>query len=57
MFSSVRGVQYIPDIFVNAKIPEGEAHKLPFKSFRTWPLVLWPLPDDFEKLAFSKEYL
>ena len=57
MYFSVRGVQYIPDMTVNAKIPEEVVHKLPFDSFRTWPLVLWPLPDDFEKLAFSKEYL
>ena len=50
-------MQYITDIFVNAKIPEEVVHKLPFDSFRTWPLVLWPLPFDFEYLAFSKEYL
>ena len=24
--------------------------------YRLWPLVLWPLPEDFEKLAYSKKF-
>ena len=43
-YLSVRGAQYIPDITVNAKIPEEVAHKLPFERFRIWPLAFWPYP-------------
>ena len=55
--SSVRGMQYILNMAVNAKISEGLVHKLSFECFRIWPLVLWPLWEDFEKLAFAEEYL
>ena len=54
---SVRGMQYILNMAVNAKISEGLVHKLSFECFRIWPLVLWPLWEDFEKLAFAEEYL
>ena len=57
MYFSIQGVHYIPDITVNAKIPEGVVHKLLLERFRIWPLAFWPLPDKFEKLAFSEEYL
>ena len=55
--TSVRGMQYILNMAVNAKISEGLVHKLSFECFRIWPLVLWPLWEDFEKLAFAEEYL
>ena len=42
---------------VNAKISEGLVNKLPYDCFRFWPFVLWPLPEDFEKVAFAEEYL
>ena len=56
-WSSVRGMQYILNMAVNAKISEGLVHKVSFECFRIWPLVLWPLWEDFEKLAFAEEYL
>ena len=54
---SVRAMQYILNMAVNAKISEGLIQKLSFEGFRIWPLVLWPLWEDFEKLAFAEEYL
>ena len=56
-YISVRGMQYILNMAVNAKISEGLIQKLSFEGFRIWPLVLWPLWEDFEKLAFAEEYL
>ena len=50
-------MQYILNMAVNAKISEGLVHKVSFECFRIWPLVLWPLWEDFEKLAFAEEYL
>ena len=49
---SVRAPQYMPDMMVNVKIPKGIVHKLPFKSFRIWPLALWPYPEHCKDLAF-----
>ena len=57
LLGSVQGMQYILNMAVNAKISEGLIHKLSFEGFRIWPLVLWPLWEDFEKLAFAEEYL
>ena len=54
---SVRGAHYIPDMIVNAKIPEGVVHKLPFESFRIWPLTLWPYPEHYKDLAFFGIFL
>ena len=45
------------NITKNSKIPEYSFHKLPFERFKIWPLALWPYPEDFEKLAFPKQYL
>ena len=45
------------NIIKNSKIPEYSFNKVPFESFKSWPLALWPLPFKFEKLAFSKQYL
>ena len=57
MLYSVRGMQYVLDMAIKAKISEGMVHNLPYKCYRFRPLVLWPLPEDFEKLAFAEEYL
>ena len=54
---SVHAMQYVLDMNVNAKKPDDLVHLLPYKCYRFRPLVLWPLPEDFEKLAFAKEYL
>ena len=50
--NSVRGAQYKYCIVKNSKIPKYSFHKLPFESFRIWPLALWPLPFNFEILVF-----
>ena len=49
------GTWYI-DIAIKAKNSEGLGHKLPCKCYRFWPLVLWPLWEDFEKLAYSENF-
>ena len=54
IYISVRGPQYMPDITVNAKIPEEVAHKLPFERFRIWPLAFWPYPKHCKDLAFFR---
>ena len=41
---------------INAKISDDLVHKLLYKCYRIWPLVLWPCPEDFEKLAYSEEF-
>ena len=56
-YTSVRGMQYVLDMTVNAKKPDNLAHKLPYKCYRIQPLVLWPYPEDFEKLAYSEKFL
>ena len=53
MLCSVRAMQYVLDMTVNAKKSDNLVHKLPYKCCRIWPLVLWPLPEDVEKLAYS----
>ena len=53
---SVRAMQYVLDMTVNSKKPDDLVHKLPYKCYRIWPLVLWPLPEDFEKLAYSEKF-
>ena len=55
--TSVRAPQYMPDMMVNVKIPKGIVHKLPFKSFRIWPLALWPYPEHCKDLAFFRIFL
>ena len=45
------------DMTVTAKKPDDLVHKLPYKRYKIWPLVLWPLWEEFEKLAFAEEYL
>ncbi len=50
--NSVRGAQYKYCIGKNSKIPKYSFHKLPFESFRIWPLALWPLQFNFEILVF-----
>ena len=57
MYYSVRAMQYMLDLNVNAKISDDLVHKLPYKCYRTWPLTLGPLWEDFEKLAYPEEYL
>ena len=54
--NSVRGMQYMLDMVVNPKKPDDLVHKLPYKRYRIWPLVLWPCPEVFEKLAYSEEF-
>ena len=54
---SVRGMQYVLDMTVNTKKPDDLAHKLPYKCYRIQPLVLWPYPEDFEKLAYPENFL
>ena len=49
-------MQYMLDMNVNAKISHDLVHKLPYKCYTIWPLVLWPCPEDFEKLAYSEEF-
>ena len=56
IYFSVRGMQYVLDMTINTKKPDDLAHKLPHKCCRIWPLVLWPYPEDFEKLAYSEEF-
>ena len=53
---SVRAMQYVLDMSINAKNPDDLVHLLPYKCYRTWPLVLWPLPEDFEKLAYPENF-
>ena len=43
------------DMVVNPKKPDDFVHELPYKCYSIWPLVLWPYPEDFEKLAYSEE--
>ena len=52
--TSVRGMQYVLDMTIKAKKPDDLVHKLSYKCNRTRPLVLWPYPEDFEKLAFLR---
>ena len=47
----------MPDMMVNVKIPKGIVHKLPFKSFRIWPLALWPYPEHYKDVAFVRIFL
>ena len=51
---SVRGAQYVPDITIKAKISKEVVHKLPFATFRIWPLALWPYPEHCKDLAFFR---
>ena len=53
---SVRAMQYVLDMTMNSKKPDDLVHKLPYKCYRIRPLVLWPLPEDFEKLAYSEKF-
>ena len=45
------------DMTLNTKKPDDLVHKLAYKCNRIWPLVLWPYPEDFEKLAYSETFL
>ena len=54
-WTSVRGMQYMLEVNMNTKIADDLVHKLPYKCYRIYPLVLWPCPEDFEKLAYSEE--
>ena len=45
------------DMVVNPKKPDDFVHELPYKCYSIWPLVLWPYPEDFEKLAYSEKFL
>ena len=54
---SVRGMQFILDIIVNAKIPEELVNKKSFECFRIWPLALWPYPEHCKDLAFFRIFL
>ena len=49
-------MQYVLDMTINTKKPDDLGHKLPYKSYRNWPLVLWPLPEDVEKLAYFDKF-
>ena len=55
-WTSVRGMQYMLEVNMNTKIADYLVHKLPYKCYKIWPLVLWPLPEDFEKLAYSDKF-
>ena len=57
MDNSVRAMQYVFDMTINAKKPDDLVHKLSYKCNRIWPLVLWPYPKDFEKLAYHEKFL
>ena len=57
MCISVRGMQFILDITVNAKIPEELVDKKSFECFRIWPLALWPYPEHCKDLAFFRIFL
>ena len=57
VFYSVLAMQYVLDMTVNAKKSDNLVHKLPYKCCRIWPLVLWPLPENVEKLAYSEKFL
>ena len=54
--TSVRAMQYVLDININAKKSDDLVHFLPYKCYRIWPLVLWSLPEDFQKLAYSEKF-
>ena len=56
MNSSVRAMQYELDMTENAKKPDDLVHKLPYECYRIWPLSLWPLREDVEKLAYSETF-
>ena len=56
LMNSVRAMQYVLDMNVNAKKPDDLVHLLPHKCYRIRPLVLWPLSEDFEKLAYSEKF-
>ena len=53
---SVRGMQYVLDMTIITKKPDDLVHELLYKCNRNWPLVLWPYPEDFEKLAYSEKF-
>ena len=53
---SIRAMQYMLDMKVNTKKPDDLVHLLPHKCYRIRPLALWPLPENFEKLAYSKKF-
>ena len=55
--NSVRAMQYVLDVTVNTKNPDDLVHKLPYKCYKIWPLVLWPLPEDVKKLAHLEKFL
>ena len=50
-------MQYVLDVTINTKKPDDLVHELLYKCNRNWPLVLWPYPEDFEKLAYSETFL
>ena len=54
MIYSVRGAHYVPDITIKAKISKEVVHKLPFATFRIWPLALWPYLEHCKDLAFFR---
>ena len=56
MYISVRAMQYVLDMAVNTKIPDNLVHELLLECYRIWPLVLWSLWEDFEKLAYPEKY-
>ena len=52
-WTSVQGMQYVLDMAIKAKISEDLVNK---QNKWIWLLILWPLPEDFEKLAFAEDY-
>ena len=54
MIISVRGMQYVPDVTIKAKISKEAVNKMSFATFRIWPLALWPYPERCKDLAFFR---
>ena len=54
IWSSVRGMQYVPHVTIKAKISKEAVHKMSFATFRIWPLALWPYPERCKDLAFFR---
>ena len=54
--NSVRAMQHVLDRAINTKISDDLVHELLLECYRIWPLVLWSLWEDFEKLAYPEKY-
>ena len=56
IYISVRAMQHVLDRAINTKISDDLVHELLLECYGVWPLVLWPLWGNFEKLAYPEKY-